>query len=102
MIASPMSFRGSAARAWRLTHIHWVLVPVAMALILAWWSLVFVWYAIVLALSVAFRPFGLAFVGYRLVRRSDRSNRIERREHRQLLEALRRSEGLGSHEHSLP
>jgi len=87
VIASPLSFTGSALRIWRITSISnslvikWVvLAPFAMGFILVAWSFVAAWYMI----------FGLWLVPYRLIRRGQRKEKRDKLRHREILENLER------------
>jgi hypothetical protein len=85
VIAAPMSFTGSAIRAWRLTvYPHgtgWMAAARAatvtgvLLLILTWWSVILCWYLV----------FGLLLVPYRVARRHARKRKIERLRHQEIL-----------------
>ena len=86
IVQAPMSFTGSAKRAWRMKAglAGWVVVPAVagiLVLILLWWTADLVWYGI----------FGLLLVPYRVVRRGGRRRKAERLRHRETIEAIRRS-----------
>ncbi len=88
VVEAPMSFVGSAKRAWRLRAglAGWVVVPAVigvLALILLWWTADLLWYSV----------FGLLLVPYRLVRRGGRRRKAEELRHRETLEAIRRQSG---------
>ena len=90
VVSAPMSFAGSSERIWHLTEISgntWVkwmlLAPIALSLILAAWAVVAGWYFLMYVL------FGLFFIPYRLVRRSQRKNKKNELQHRELLETIK-------------
>lgn len=83
IINAPMSFAGSAQRAFRLraetTGIARVAATIGVLLLtLVWWAAVVVWYFI----------FGILLVPYRLLRRGARKRKAEALRHRELLSAL--------------
>ena len=85
ILASPLSFAGSAQRIWRLTaEVPWLTVPVAIVAIFLAWIVVAVWYA------VAFGLFGILVVPWRLFRRSGRKSKRQAAQHREVMEALNR------------
>lgn len=82
VIAAPMSFAGSAARAWKLTRLgpgglKVLTGPLALALIVVWWAAICVWYVV----------FGLLVVPYRLIRRGSRKQKRDNLRHREMLDA---------------
>lgn len=89
VIAAPMSFAGSAERAWMLTGrphgTGWNMVGRSAAyvgvvlLIAVWWAVIACWYL----------AFGVLLVPYRLVRRGQRKRAIASQRHAELLVALR-------------
>jgi len=85
VLASPMSFTGSAKRIWRITRwepfygCEWLTVPLAILLIVAAWMVVASWYSMVFAL------FGWLVIPYRLVRRSNRKHKAQQLQHRELI-----------------
>jgi hypothetical protein len=86
VVAAPMSFAGSLARAqnwlwheqelWFKIAVGWWAVG---TLVMMWWLLIVLWYMI----------FGLLLVPYRLIRRGSRKQKIQTKQHRELLEALK-------------
>jgi hypothetical protein len=84
IISSPMSFSGSTARIWRITHtnnaaIKWLIaIPLAICFILTAWSIILCWYML----------FGVFLIPYRLLRRSQRKAKKRELQHRELLAAL--------------
>jgi hypothetical protein len=84
IINAPMSFAGSAQRAWRLQEtgegaLRWVILALVIFLVIpAWWSLILVWYF----------TFGLLLVPYRVLRRGARKRKKEALRHREVLTAL--------------
>jgi hypothetical protein len=84
IINAPMSFAGSAQRAWRLQEngegaLRWVILALVLFLLIpAWWSLILVWYF----------TFGLLLVPYRLLRRGARKRKAEALRHREMLTAF--------------
>ena len=86
VVAAPMSFAGSLGRArnlmwhdrpvWYKAVFGWWLMP---TLVLMWWMLILTWYMM----------FGLLLVPYRLLRRGSRKQKIQNRQHAELLEAMR-------------
>jgi hypothetical protein len=91
-VASPMSFAGSAERAWRLAaYPHgdgWMAaaraatILGALLVIAVWWALVLCWYAI----------FGLWLVPYQLLRQGQRRRMANRLRHAELMTAVYRQE----------
>jgi Flp pilus assembly protein TadB len=84
ILSAPMSFAGSARRAWRLvtnapnTAARWAIgVGVVLVVIPLWWVGVAVWYGV----------FGILVVPFRLIRRGDRKRRAEELRHREALDA---------------
>jgi Flp pilus assembly protein TadB len=85
ILASPLSFAGSAQRIWRLTHqVPWLTVAVAIVAIFLAWIVVAVWYA------VAFGLFGILVIPWRLFWRSGRKSKRQAAQHREVMEALNR------------
>ncbi|MEY4648496.1 MAG: hypothetical protein RL009_912, partial [Actinomycetota bacterium] len=88
IIAAPMSFAGSLGRTlnwlwngkelWFKLAIGWWAV---MFVVMMWWMCIFLWYCV----------FGIFLVPYRLVRRGARKQKIEERRHKEMLEAIRKS-----------
>jgi hypothetical protein len=84
IINAPMSFAGSAQRAWRLQEngegaLRWLILALVLFLLIpAWWSLILVWYF----------TFGLLLVPYRLLRRGARKRKKEALRHREMLTAF--------------
>jgi hypothetical protein len=83
VVSAPMSFAGSAQRIWRITrgHTGWPgagFVAVALVSITVVWCLVLCWYAI----------FGLLLVPYRIIRRSQRKQKLAQMRHRELLDRV--------------
>lgn len=84
VIQSPMSFTGSARRAWKLTNLGpgWVkigTIPAAVVLIALWWMVDAAWLIV----------FGILLVPWRLLRRGSRRRKQERLRHEELLAATR-------------
>jgi hypothetical protein len=89
IINAPMSFAGSAQRAWRIKRdatgwtralfVALVIVP----LIALWWTVIAVWYVM----------FGLFLVPYRLLRRGSRKRKAERLRHQEMLAAVKAKKG---------
>lgn len=85
-VASPMSFQGSGERLWKLANyfenptakltyqIFAALVLIPMA-----WLAVFSWY------TLMFMVIGWWFLPYRLIRRSQRNNKVNTLRHRELM-----------------
>jgi Flp pilus assembly protein TadB len=93
IINGPMSFAGAAQRSWRLIGIGapWLLpvtIPLALALVVTWWSLIAMWYAI--PVLFAWWLF-ILIIPYRLLRRGARKRKKQALQHRELLEAIERS-----------
>jgi Flp pilus assembly protein TadB len=72
IVSAPMSFAGSARRAWRLvteapnTAARWAIgVGVVLVVIPLWWVAVLCWYGL----------FGILVIPYRLIRRGQRRNK---------------------------
>jgi hypothetical protein len=84
IINAPMSFAGSAQRAWRLREmaegpVRWILVALILALVIpVWWTVIVGWYL----------TFGLLLVPYRLLRRGTRKRKAEALRHRELLSTI--------------
>jgi len=84
VIQSPMSFVGSARRAWKLTGLGpqpWskiATVPLALAITAMWWIVCLVWLII----------FGLFMLPWRLLRRGQRRRKQDAARHREMLAAL--------------
>lgn len=83
IINAPMSFAGSAQRAWRLRSVGTLPVailttPLVIVLIVLWWAVVIIWYLV----------FGLWLVPYRLLRRGARKRKAEALRHRELMAAV--------------
>jgi len=88
VIAAPMSFSGSLARTqnwfwhdkelWFKIAVGWWAVGF---LLLAWWPSILFWYL----------SFGLLVVPYRLIRRGSRKQKIQTKQHKELLEALKKN-----------
>jgi len=84
VIEAPMSFTGSAKRAWKLTKIEtaWakpLVIIGVISLIAIWWMLIAGWYVI----------FGIILVPYRLIRRSGRKQKLAQARHDEMLQAIR-------------
>lgn len=84
VVASPMSYAGSAERIWNLTEILWVRLFVLVPLIGMAWLLITAWYVTLVVFM------GVLFVPYRLIRRGQRKRKVERLRHRELLEAVKK------------
>lgn len=86
IINAPMSFAGSAQRAWRLRQgpliLRLLLTPLAAAVTFAWWLAIIGWYGITLSLL------WFLFFPYRILRRGARKRKAEARRHRELLAAI--------------
>jgi hypothetical protein len=85
VIAAPMSFVGSAQHIWRLLPDNpgsaWVTPVVGASLVVTIglaWVVVAGWYM----------TFGLLVVPYRLIRRSQRKNKVDAQRHRDLIAVL--------------
>lgn len=84
VVSAPMSFQGSAKRAWKLTRLgppaaKFATVPLAILLISVWWVVICAWYAV----------FSVLLVPYRLIRRGSRKRKVEELRHRERLAAGR-------------
>lgn len=93
IINAPMSFAGAFQRTMRLRRKgglnkkpwyvqalwHWVVLN---ALLIVWWAAIAVWYVV----------FGILLVPYRLLRRGARKRKAEALRHREVLDALDRTE----------
>lgn len=95
VVQSPLSYAGSAGRIWALTQtmpnpvVRWgVLYPVAVLAVFSAWLFITAWYAVLLVVV----PLGgwVIFIPWRLLRRSDRKGKMERRQHREMLAAINR------------
>jgi hypothetical protein len=80
VVSAPMSFAGSAQRIWHITRDHagWAyagMVTLAILAITLAWAGVLAWYLI----------FGLLLVPYRLVRRSQRKQKLAQIRHQELM-----------------
>lgn len=99
VIQSPMSFVGSAARAWKLVGMgpEYVteagapekigiiaatvgLYILALAVIALWWAAIVCWYLI----------FGILVIPWRLLRRGSRKRKRDALRHQEMLDAARR------------
>ena len=86
VVSAPMSFAGSLARTqnwlwhdqelWFKIAVGWWAVG---TLVMMWWMLIVMWYMI----------FGLLLAPYRLIRRGSRKQKIQTRQHKEILEALK-------------
>ena len=82
VVNAPMSFVGSARRAWRLrrgnglTKLLWT--TLAVLVLAVWWPAIVVWYLL----------FGVLLIPYRLLRRGSRKRKAERLRHREMMTAL--------------
>lgn len=87
ILSSPMSFSGSSARIWKMTHVKnaWVkwlvMIPLALGCVFLAWCVIVCWYAV----------FGLWLVPYRLFRRSNRKQKKMELQHREMLEQVQRA-----------
>jgi hypothetical protein len=89
VVSAPMSFAGSLARSqnwfwhgqelWFKLAIGWWAIGM---LLMLWWTTILMWYLL----------FGLLLVPYRLIRRGSRKQKIQERQHQEILEALKRNE----------
>lgn len=92
IINSPMSFAGSAQRAFRMKRdmvgalpTRYAQIPAqipavlgVLIVIVLWWAVIVVWYAV----------FGLLLVPYRLLRRGARKRKREALQHREMMAAI--------------
>lgn len=92
VLASPLSFIGSAKRIWRITDtsvpLKVVTIPAAIILIVFAWAVVSIWYIII------YTVFGVLFIPYRLLRRSSRKQKQEKLRHREILDAVTKNRNL--------
>ena len=79
VVASPMSFSGSAARLLNLSDNLLVRVLFIVPAILFWWCLVALWYMF----------FGIFLIPFRLVMRGSRKRKRDEARHRELLQAVK-------------
>ena len=92
IINAPMSFAGSAQRAWRLRRAGltpespWLakvpMTVVAAVIIVAWWAVIVVWYVV----------FGILLIPYRLLRRGSRKRKKQALQHREMMAALEKQQ----------
>jgi hypothetical protein len=90
IINAPMSFAGAAQRSFRLRRVTFnpplvaniLMTTLAISLVMVWWAAVAGWYV----------AFGLLLVPYRLLRRGSRKRKQEARRHREMMEALRKTD----------
>lgn len=85
VVAAPLSFAGSAARIWKITHTPNAaaqvgLVCLAIALVALAWTFVLCWYLF----------WGVWLVPYRLIRRGSRQRKRQALQHREMLAAVQR------------
>ena len=99
VVQSPMSFVGSAARAWKIARagnpypetgsfvnkLLWVLlkillVSMALIAITVWWAAIVCWYII----------FGILVIPWRLIRRGQRKRKMEALRHQEMLDVLKK------------
>lgn len=78
VIEAPFSFTGSAKRIWRLSDNVVIRIVLILPLIGLAWCIVLIWYCV----------FGLLLVPYRLIRRSQRKQKVERTRHEELLNVI--------------
>lgn len=87
IINAPMSFAGSAQRAWRLRENHegvglWMVTAAIILIVLpVWWAAIVCWYLV----------FGLFLVPYRLLRRGARKRKAEQIRHREQLAMIEKN-----------
>jgi hypothetical protein len=84
IINAPMSFSGSAQRAWRLRRGTTggrlaLMTALAVLLLAVWWPAIAIWYLV----------FGIFLVPYRLLRRGSRKRKAERLRHQEMLAAVK-------------
>lgn len=85
IVEAPFSFTGATKRIWPLTNSdnaqlkYFVLVPSVILLLCVCYLAIATWYAM----------FGLLLVPYRLMRRSQRKNKLRDAQHAELLAATR-------------
>jgi len=91
VLASPMSFTGSARRLWKLTrgdHANSLadaaIYSGVILLIAVVWVLVLFWYSLLVGFGWAFALLGL----YRLIRRGQRKDHMQELRHRELLTTI--------------
>jgi hypothetical protein len=88
VVSAPMSFAGSLARTqnwlwhdkeiWFKAAVGWWAVALV---VMAWWTMILMWYLV----------FGLFLVPYRLIRRGSRKQKVQARQHQEILEALKKN-----------
>lgn len=83
VVSAPLSFAGSAQRIWHITRNResWAftgMVTLALLFILLAWTLVLAWYVL----------WGLLLVPYRLLRRSQRKQRLADLRHQEMLNRM--------------
>lgn len=92
VLASPLSFIGSAKRIWRITETGGILkviaIPAAIVIIMFTWVIISIWYIII------YIVFGILFIPYRLLRRSGRKQKQEKLRHREIIDAVTRNHNL--------
>lgn len=92
ILASPLSFIGSAKRIWHMTEtggaLKIVAIPMAIILIVFAWVIVSIWYVIIYII------FGVLCIPYRLLRRSDRKQKQEKLRHREILDTIAKNRNL--------
>lgn len=92
ILASPLSFIGSAKRIWHIAEtsgaLKIVAIPMAIILIVFAWVIVSIWYVIIYII------FGVLFVPYRLLRRSGRKQKQEKLRHREILDTIAKNRNL--------
>lgn len=78
VIEAPFSFTGSAKRIWRLSNNVILRILLLIPLTGLVWGFVLLWYC----------TFGLLLVPYRLIRKSQRKQKVDRLRHEELLKAV--------------
>ncbi len=82
VLEAPMSFAGSAKRIWRISGNPAVKYLVLLPIIAFVWCIVVCWYMVLYVLL------GIIFIPWRLLRRSQRKNKQQKLQHRELLDAI--------------
>ncbi len=78
-VQSPMSYIGSTRRLWMISNNTIYRIFAATILIPTAWCFITAWYML----------FGILLIPYRIIRRSNRKNKLARIQHDELMEMLR-------------
>jgi hypothetical protein len=88
VVSAPMSFAGSLGRTqnwlwhdkevWFKAAIGWWAVPMV---VMMWWMIILCWYMV----------WGIFLIPYRMIRRGSRKRKVQDRQHKEMLEAIRQN-----------